>query len=77
MKDKIEKALVSPGWIRLWLVASGVYFLFILLVAIGQSSHASVGKIIIFTLGAGLLPPALAFGLGHLTRWIIRGFLSN
>ncbi|MDL0433819.1 hypothetical protein QPM17_22005 [Marinobacter sp. TBZ242] len=77
-RDKIEAALESPGWMRLWKAVGGLWAavcLSIGLILLLFGGRYGWQESIPFLL-AGLLVPICLYQLGKLIAWVVRGFLE-
>lgn len=78
MKDKIEQALVSKGWIRLWIVGSAIwvpFWSYQFYDYLQRYNHYYADDYLMgFVNILGI--PFGVFVSGLATRWVIRGFIS-
>ena len=64
----------AKGWIRLWILISGVYLLLVIAVAISILKSQSVIEYIAEALLWWIVPVAALYGLGYSIGWVLRGF---
>ncbi len=78
MKDKIEQALVSKGWLRLWMVGSAIWVVYwsyewyLTLKLLSYTIPEDYWIAFKYIFGA----PMAVYVSGLVLRWIIRGFTS-
>lgn len=76
MRDKIEAVLESPGWMRLFLVASVLWALGMAIFGVVMLADGDRIDNAILPFLAAVGVPVAIYVAGRLLAWVIRGFLD-